>query len=442
MGEGESTVFQPELEAMPREELEKLQLSRLQGVLNRVYEHVPLYRRKFDEAGFDPASVQSLDDLRRVPFTVKDDMRSAYPYGMFAAPMRDIVRVHSSSGTTGQITVVGYTRGDIDRWSDLMARTYASGGVTPDDVVQVSYGYGLFTGGLGAHYGSERLGALTIPVSGGNTKRQVQILKDFGVTALACTPSYALLIAETAMEMGIDVRDLPLRVGVFGAEPWSENMRKQIEHAMGITAIDIYGLSEVMGPGVAAECVHQTGLHVFEDHFLIEIVDSETLEPMPDGEYGEVVFTTLTKEGIPIVRYRTRDVSRIIAEPCTCGRTFRRMERITGRTDDMLIIRGVNVFPSQIEQVLGGIPGVAPHYLVVLSKKGALDHVEVQVEVAPEFRIDEVRELERLQRRVRAEIESALAVSIDVKLVEPKTIARSEGKAKRVLDLRAEQGGA
>lgn len=434
-------MYQPELEAMPREELAKLQLVRLQDVLQRVYEHVPLYRRKFDDAGFNPASVRSLDDLQRVPFTVKDDMRSAYPYGMFAAPMRDIVRVHSSSGTTGQITVVGYTQGDIDRWSDLMARTYASGGATPDDVIQVTYGYGLFTGGLGAHYGSERLGALTIPVSGGNTKRQVQILKDFGVTVLACTPSYALLIAETALEMGIDVRDLPLRVGVFGAEPWSENMRKQIEHAMGITAIDIYGLSEVMGPGVASECVHQNGLHVFEDHFLVEIVDEKTLEPVADGEYGEVVFTTITKEGIPVVRYRTRDISRIIPEPCVCGRTFRRMERITGRSDDMIIIRGVNVFPSQIEQVLAGIRGVAPHYLVVLGKRGSLDHVQVQVEVAPEFHFDEVRELERLQKRVKAEIESALAVSIEVKLVEPRTIARSEGKAKRVLDLRAEQGG-
>jgi phenylacetate-CoA ligase len=427
---------------MPREELEALQLERLRSLLARVYENVPLYRRKFDDAGFDPASLDSLRDLQRIPFTVKDDMRSAYPYGMFAAPMRDIVRVHSSSGTTGQVTVVGYTRGDIDRWSDLMARTYTSAGATPDDVVQVTYGYGLFTGGLGAHYGSERLGALTIPVSGGNTKRQVQILKDFGVTVLACTPSYALLIGETAIEMGIDPRELPLRVGVFGAEPWSENMRRQIESVLGVTAIDIYGLSEVMGPGVASECVHQNGLHVFEDHFLIEIVDTETLEPVADGQYGEVVFTTLTKEGIPVVRYRTRDISRIIPEPCVCGRTFRKMERITGRTDDMLIIRGVNVFPSQIEQVLGGVIGVAPHYQVVLTKHGALDHVQVQVEVAPEFAFDEVRELERLQRRVKAEIESALAVSIEVKLVEPKTIARSEGKAKRVVDLRNEQGGA
>ena len=431
-------MYQPQFEAMPRPQIEKLQLERLKELLVRVYERVPLYHAKFDDAGFDPTSLESLDDLVRVPFTVKDDMRAAYPYGMFAAPLRDIVRVHSSSGTTGQITVVGYTKGDIERWSELMARTYVSGGATPDDVIQVTYGYGLFTGGLGAHYGSERLGALTIPVSGGNTKRQVQILKDFGVTVLACTPSYAVLIGETALEMGVDPKSLPLRIGVFGAEPWSENMRRQIEDLLGITAIDIYGLSEVMGPGVAAECVHQHGLHVFEDHFLIEIIDPETLQPVADGEYGEVVFTTLTKEGIPVVRYRTRDISRMIPEPCVCGRTFRRMERVTGRSDDMLIIRGVNVFPSQIEQVLAGVPGVAPHYQVVLTKKGALDNVEVQVEVAPDFAFDEVRELERLQRRVKSEIESALAISIAVKLVEPKSIARSEGKAKRVLDNRAQ----
>jgi phenylacetate-CoA ligase len=282
------------------------------------------------------------------------------------------------------------------------------------------------------------LGALTVPVSGGNTKRQVQILKDFGVTVLACTPSYALLIAETAREMGVDPRELPLRVGVFGAEPWSESMRRQIEDELGVTAIDIYGLSEVMGPGVASECVHQHGLHVFEDHFIVEIVDQETMEPLPDGEVGEVVFTTLTKEGIPVVRYRTRDISRIIPEPCPCGRTFRRMERVTGRSDDMLIIRGVNVYPSQIEQVLMEVPMVAPHYQVVLTKRGSMDHVEVHVEVSPEFNFDEVREIEALQRRVKGAIESALAVSIAVKLVEPKSIARSEGKAKRVVDLRKE----
>jgi phenylacetate-CoA ligase len=319
-----------------------------------------------------------------------------------------------------------------------MARTLSCAGATADDVVQVAYGYGLFTGGLGAHYGSERLGAMTIPVSGGNTARQVQIMKDFGVTVLACTPSYALLIAETAEAMGIDVRDLPLRIGVFGAEPWSDGMRRQIEEKMGIRAIDIYGLSEVMGPGVASECEHQSGLHVFEDQFMIEIVDPETFEPVPDGQRGEVVFTTLTKEGIPVIRYRTRDISRMITGECECGRTFRRMERVTGRTDDMLIIRGVNVYPSQIEQVLMGIRGVAPHYQVVLSKRGTMDHVEVQVEVGPDIEFDEIRELEALQKKVAGAIAAALAVSVAVKLVEPRTIQRSEGKAKRVVDLRNE----
>jgi phenylacetate-CoA ligase len=431
-------MFQPELETMPREALSALQLARLRTQLARVYVNVPTYRRKFDDAGFHPEQLETLDDLRRVPFTVKDDLREAYPFDMFAVPLRDIVRVHSSSGTTGQVSVVGYTRGDLERWSDLMARTLACGGVTANDVVQVSYGYGLFTGGLGAHYGSERLGAMTIPVSGGNTSRQVQILKDFGVTTLACTPSYALLLAETAASMGIDVRELPLKIGVFGAEPWSEAMRAQIEDALGITAIDIYGLSEVMGPGVASECIHKQGLHVFEDHFIIEIIDPVTLEPLPDGETGEVVFTTLTKEGIPVIRYRTRDISRILVGECACGRTFRRMQRVTGRTDDMLIIRGVNVYPSQIEQVLMGIPGVAPHYQVVLGKRGSMDTVEVQVEVGPEVAFDEIRGLEALQRRVSGAIASALAVSVDVRLVEPRTIQRSEGKAKRVVDHRTE----
>lgn len=431
-------MHQPDLEMMPREQLEELQLKRLKDLLVRVYDNVETYRIKFDDAGFDPRSLDSLDDLSRVPFTVKDDLRAAFPYGMFAVPLREIVRVHSSSGTTGQITVVGYTRGDIDRWADLMARTYACAGATADDIIQVTYGYGLFTGGLGAHYGSERLGALTIPVSGGNTKRQVQILKDLQTTVLACTPSYALLIAETAREMGIDPLQLPLKIGVFGAEPWSESMRAQIQELLGVRAHDIYGLSEVLGPGVAAECEHQDGLHVFEDHFLIEIVDPQTLQPVPDGETGEVVFTTLTKEGIPVVRYRTRDISRIIPEKCGCGRTMRRIERVTGRSDDMLIIRGVNVYPSQIEQVLVSIPGVAPHYQVVLLKRGSMDYVEVHVEVAPDFDFDQVSSLESLQRRVKGEIESALAVSIAVKLVEPKSITRSEGKAKRVLDMRSE----
>jgi phenylacetate-CoA ligase len=433
-------VFQPELETMPRERLEALQLERLQSLLIRVYENVAHYRRSFDDAGFDPRSLTSLEDLSRVPFTVKDDLRAAYPYGMFAVPLKDIVRVHSSSGTTGQITVVGYTSGDIARWADLMARSFSGAGATDEDIIQVTYGYGLFTGGLGAHYGSERLGALTIPVSGGNTKRQVQILKDFNVTVLACTPSYAMRIAETAREMGIDPISLPLRVGVLGAEPWSDQMRRQIESELGIKAVDIYGLSEIMGPGVACECTEQNGLHVFEDHFLIEVVDPDTLQPVPDGETGEVVFTTLTKEGIPLIRYRTRDISRIIPGGCACGSTMRRMQRVTGRSDDMLIIRGVNVYPSQIEQVLLGIENVAPHYQVVLTKRGAMDYVEVHVEVAPEFAFDEVRELEGLQRKVKAEIESVLAVSIAVKLVEPKSIERSEGKAKRVIDMRNEGG--
>ncbi|MDO8963794.1 MAG: phenylacetate--CoA ligase [Coriobacteriia bacterium] len=423
---------------MSREALERLQLARLRTALARVYVNVPLYRRKFDEAGFRPEMVETLADLSRVPFTVKDDLRQCYPYDMFAVPLRDIVRVHSSSGTTGQVSVVGYTRGDIDRWSDLMARTFACAGATADDVVHVAYGYGLFTGGLGAHYGSERLGALTIPVSGGNTQRQVQIIKDFGVTVLACTPSYALLIAETAAEMGIDIKSLPLRVGVFGAEPWSEAMRDQIEAALGIKAIDIYGLSEVMGPGVASECLHGGGLHVFEDHFLVEIVDPDTFEPLPDGETGEVVFTTLTKEGIPVIRYRTRDISRIVPGDCACGRTFRKLQRVTGRTDDMLIIRGVNVYPSQIEQVLMGIPGVAPHYQVVLTKRGSMDHVEVHVEVGPDIEFDEIKGLERLQKRVAGAIAGTLAVSVAVRLVEPRSIQRSEGKAKRVVDRRNE----
>ncbi len=430
-------MFQPDLESMVRSDLEALQLQRLNSLLERVYANVPTYRTKFDESGVVP-HVDDLGALADLPFTVKDDMRAAYPYGMFAVPLGDIVRVHSSSGTTGQVSVVGYTGEDISNWSDLMARTIAAAGGTRDDIVQNAYGYGLFTGGLGAHYGAERLGATAIPISGGNTKRQAQVLKDFGTTILACTPSYALLIGETALEMGIDPRELPLKAGVFGAEPWSESMRAQLEQVLGITAIDIYGLSEVMGPGIAAECAGQCGLHVNEDHFIIEIIDSRTLRPVPDGEQGEVVFTTITKQGVPLVRYRTRDISRIVPGECACGRTFRRMERITGRTDDMLIIRGVNVYPSQIEQVLIGIPGVAPHYQVVLSKRGSMDHVAVHVEVGPDVSFDEIKTLERLRNRVGAEIASSLAVNLDVKLVEPKSIQRSEGKAKRVVDLRTE----
>lgn len=431
-------MYQPHYEAMSRDDLEALQLDRLRATLQRVYDSVPMYREKFDSASFSPSAVRSLSDLHSVPFTVKDDLRGAYPYGMFAVPMRDIVRLHASSGTTGQITVVGYTTADIDNWADLIARAFTAAGATAEDIIQVSYGYGLFTGGLGMHYGSERVGCATIPISGGNTRRQIQVMRDFGVTLLAATPSYALLLGETAVEMGIDPHELPLKAGVFGAEPWSESMREKLEEVLGIKALDIYGLSEVIGPGVAVECQQQNGLHVNEDQFIIEVVDPETLEPVPDGEPGELVFTTLTKEAIPVVRYRTRDMSRILVGECACGRTFKRMERVGGRTDDMLVIRGVNVFPSQIEQVLGGVPGVAPHYQLMLDKRGTMDHVEVRVEVGPEFPFDEVRELERLQKRVRAQIVSALAINVDVRLVEPKSIQRSEGKAKRVVDLRHE----
>jgi len=423
---------------MNRPALEALQLERLNSLLRRVDDAVPFYRRRFAEAGVEP-SVTTLEDLADFPFTVKDDLRAAYPFGMFAVPIDDIVRIHSSSGTTGQVTVAGYTRNDIEVWSDLMARTLVAAGATREDIVQVAYGYGLFTGGLGTHYGSERLGCATIPISGGNTQRQVKVLRDFGTTILACTPSYAMLIGETAIEMGIDPRDLPLRAGVFGAEPWSENLRRQIQELLGISAIDIYGLAEIMGPGVASECQCQCGMHVAEDHFLVEILDPATLRPVADGEWGEVIFTTLTKEGIPLVRYRTRDISRILTGECACGRTFRRLARFAGRTDDMLIIHGVNVFPGQIEQVLLGIPGVAPHYQLMLTKHGPTDHVEIHVEVSPEVPFGEVRVLEQIRDRVAHGIVSALAVHIPVKLVEPKSIERSEGKAKRVIDLRNER---
>lgn len=431
-------MFQPEYESMDREQLEAMQLERLNVLLKRVYDNVPAYRRKFDDAQVPPY-VGSLEELAAFPFTVKDDLRANYPYGMFAVPLGDVVRLHASSGTTGQVTVVGYTAGDLDRWADLVARSFAAVGGSSGDIVQNAFGYGLFTGGLGLHYGAERLGCATIPISGGNTKRQVHMLRDFQTTILTCTPSYALLIAETAEEIGIDPRGLSLKAGVFGAEPWSDNTRSEIEQRFGITAIDIYGLSEVLGPGVASECACKCGLHVNEDHFILEIVDPETLMPVQDGQAGEVVLTTLTKEAIPLVRYRTRDISRVVPGECPCGRTFKRIERITGRSDDMLIVRGVNVFPSQIEQVLLGIPGVAPHYQVVVSRRGSMDHVEVRVEVSPDVHFDEVRTLEALRDRVAGEIASALAVNIAVKLVEPKSIQRSEGKAARVVDLRAKR---
>jgi len=424
-------------ECLPREELKQLQLERLKMTVERAFYNVPHYRSVMQAAGVEPEDIQSLEDIKKLPFTTKEDLRNNYPYGMFAVPLSEIVRIHSSSGTTGKPTVVGYTRNDINVWAELMARALVSGGATRKDVIHNAYGYGLFTGGLGIHYGAERLGASVIPISGGNTKRQVMIMRDYGSTVLTCTPSYALYIAEVMEEMGIDPkRDIKLRCGIFGAEPWSDNMRQEIEKKLDIIAIDIYGLSEVIGPGVAVECLQKNGLHVAEDHFIVEIIDPETGEPLPEGEKGELVFTSLTKEGLPIIRYRTRDIASITTEPCPCGRTHARMSRVSGRTDDMLIIRGVNVFPSQIESVLLEIGYTEPHYLLIVDRENNLDTLTVLVEVSSKLFADEVRKLEQLGKKIQEEIESALGISVRVKLVEPKTIERSEGKAKRVIDKR------
>lgn len=429
-------MWNPAVETMPREQLRELQLQRLKETVRRAYEKVPFYREKFKAIGLEPGDIKSLDDLARLPFTFKDDLRNNYPFGLFAAPLKEIVRIHASSGTTGKPTVVGYTREDIATWAEVVARTLGSVNTTPDDVVQVAYGYGLFTGGLGLHYGAEKLGATVIPISGGNTKRQIMLMQDFGTTVLCCTPSYALYIAEVLRESGIPRESLRLRAGLFGAEPWSENMRREIEEKLKIDAIDIYGLSEIIGPGVASECLCKNGLHICEDHFIPEIIDPATGKVLPPGEQGELVFTTITKQGFPVIRYRTRDISRLIDEPCPCGRTHIRMARVTGRTDDMLIIRGVNVFPTQIESVLLSIGQTEPHYLLVVDREKSLDTLEVWVEVSEALFRDEVKGLEELERHIHDEIESVLGISVKVKLVEPKTIQRSEGKAKRVWDKR------
>lgn len=429
-------MYQPELETLNDTEKHTLQSERLRALVKNVYERVETYTSKFDEAGISPSDIESIEDIATLPFTVKDDMRKAYPYGMFAVPLDDIVRVHSSSGTTGQISVVGYTQNDIDIWSECVARAFYAAHINHQDIIQVSYGYGLFTGGLGAHYGAEKIGATAIPVSGGNTSRQVQILKDFKITALACTPSYALRVGEVARDMGIDVASLPVKSGIFGAEPWSEAMRDSLQEMFGIKAYDIYGLSEVCGPGVGFECDYQDGLHINEDYFYPEIIDTETLEPVAEGEYGELVFTTLLKQGIPLIRYRTRDITRIIPGTCKCGRTLRRIERITGRSDDMLIIRGVNVYPSQIEDILLQVEGVAPHYQLILTREGVLDSVEVQVELATDAIFDEVRAVQAITRRIKSEISSTLGISVAVKLIPAKSLTRSEGKIARVIDLR------
>lgn len=423
-------------ETMPREQLTELQERRLAALVGRVGAAVPFYRERLAAKGIHPNDIRRLEDLRHLPFTTKKDLRDNYPYGLFAVGLREVVRVHASSGTTGKPTVVGYTHHDLETWQDLMARALAATGVTRDSVVQVAYGYGLFTGGLGVHYGAERIGASVIPVSGGNTKRQVMLMQDFGTTCLACTPSYALTIAEAMAEMGVELEKLKLEQGVFGAEPWTNAMRREIEAKLGLKAYDIYGLSEVIGPGVAIECEAQAGLHVFEDHFLVEVIDPQTGEPLPYGEKGELVFTTLTKEALPLLRYRTGDISVLHPEPCECGRVFVRMEKIKGRTDDMLVIRGVNVFPSQIEAVLLALGETEPHYQLVVDRTGTLDEVELWVEVPSGFPMDEIRRLEELGGRVRAAIESTLGISVRVKLVEPHTIPRSEGKAKRIVDRR------
>ena len=429
--------WEEEMETLPRVGLESIQLKRLQKLVARVYETVKPYRDKMDEAGVKPTDIQSLDDLQKMPFTLKDDLRDNYPFGLFTVPMEDVVRVHASSGTTGKPTVVGYTKKDIGTWANVMARALSLAGVDKGDMVHNAYGYGLFTGGLGAHYGIERLGATVIPVSGGNTKRQITIMKDFGSTVLLATPSYALNLADAMESLGVEPSSLSLRVGIFGAEPWSDNMREEVERKLNIKAVDIYGLSEVIGPGVAMECLCSSGgLHIFEDHFLPEIIDPDTGEVLPPGEKGELVFTTLTKEAFPIIRYRTKDISRLHYETCNCGRTLVRMEKVTGRTDDMLIIRGVNVFPSQVEHVLMGIDGVEPHYQIVVERQGNMDTMSVQVEVSEGIFSDEIKVLENLTKKIQTDIKDILGVTCKAKLVEPKTLQRSEGKAQRVIDNR------
>ena len=430
-------IFDIEKETAPREDLEPLQLSRLRNLVDRVNANVPFYRRKFEEIGIRPEQIKSLNDLKYLPFTEKQDLRNNYPFGLFAVPKENVVRIHASSGTTGKATVVGYTHRDVRNWASLMARAFMAAGVNRGDVVHNAYGYGLFTGGLGVHYGAEELGATIVPISGGGTRRQVMLLRDFGPTVLCSTPSYSLFLFEAAQEAGIPFRELPIRVGIFGAEPWSEEMRLDIESKLGLIALDIYGLSEIMGPGVAMECaVAQKGLHIFEDHFLPEIIDPITGEQLPPGETGELVLTTLTKEAQPLIRYRTRDITSLNYVPCRCGRTHVRMSRIKGRSDDMLIIRGVNVFPSQIEALLLETEGLTPHYQLILDRQGAMDTLEVRVEVDEKLFSDEVRHLQRLEGKIQENIKEFLGVTAKVKLVEPRSLARSEGKAKRIIDQR------
>jgi phenylacetate-CoA ligase len=428
--------WQKDQECLPRPELLKLQFERLTHTLCRVANNVPFYRNKFSELKLHPEKMQHLEELRDYPFTTKQDLRDNYPYGLFAVPLRDVVRVHSSSGTTGMATVVGYSRNDIVTWSDLVARILCGAGVTPDDVIQIAFGYGLFTGGFGLHYGAERLGASVIPISSGNTKRQIQIMQDFKSTALVCTPSYALKMADVMMDMGINPNGLSLRYGLFGAEPWSEAMRQEINSRLGIRATDNYGLSEIMGPGVAGECQECNGLHINEDHFLVEVLNPDTLEPVAEGEVGELVLTTLTKEAFPVIRYRTRDLTRLITEPCPCGRTFVRMSRIMGRSDDMLIIKGVNVFPTQIEAVLFDIEGTEPHYRLIVERENNQDKLTVMVEVVESIFFDEMKKQKALVETIKKRLASELGIGVEIKLVEERSLERFEGKGARVIDKR------
>ncbi len=429
-------IWEPQFEKMSRHELEKLQLERLRQQTQYVYDQVPLYRTRFQEAGVAPADVKSLADLSKLPFTSKNDLRDNYPYGLMAVPLSAVVRVHASSGTTGKPIVAPYTARDIDHWSTLMARSLTSAGVLHGDIIQNAYGYGLFTGGLGFHYGGERVGATVIPASVGNTKRQIMLISDLGATVIACTPSYALVLAEAGQEMGINLTSTQLRIATCGAEPWTEKMRAEIEAKVGVSAIDFYGLTEIIGPGVACECQCKCGMHIWEDHFLAEIVDPTMGNPLPYGQLGELVLTTLTKEALPMIRFRTRDLVTLYPETCDCGRTLVRMSKVQGRTDDMLIIRGVNVFPSQIEGILLSIEGVEPHYQIIVDRERHLDAIEIWVEVSESVFSDEVRGLENLENKVRAEMDSVLGISAKIKLVEPRTIVRTEGKAKRVIDRR------
>ncbi len=429
-------MWNKEREALTDSAKRTLQSESLKDLVKRAYQRIPFYKEKFDQLGLKPDQFSSIEDIAKLPYTTKTDLRDNYPFGMFAVPINEVVETHTSSGTTGKPVIGGYTKRDIDLWSEVMARCLTLSGTTSTDVVHNAYGYGLFTGGLGVHYGARRIGATVIPVSGGNTKRQIMIMQDFNSTILTCTPSYTLYLAEMGEEMGVDFKRLPLRAGNFGAEPWSNNMRVEIENRLGLLALDIYGLTEIIGPGVGNECEHKTGVHIWDDHFYPEIINPDTGEVLPPGEVGELVITTLTKEATPLIRYRTRDITTLKPGKCTCGRTSIRMERIMGRTDDMLIIRGVNVFPSQIEEVLVRIEGTEPHYQIMVDRMGSLDVLDVLVEMNEKMISDEIKELEQVEINIKSEIESMLGIKVGVKLVEPKTIARSEGKAKRVIDKR------